>query len=278
MPRQWFYSHNGHNFGPVSGRQLKYLAATGGLQPEDLIWPEGDEPEQGTVAREALDFTKLRRLAQEVQRRRALNKALTAEDQLFEWTDEIDRLFRDPEQAQGPVPEWLQPAKPVAAELPDWLNEAPAEEPPPPPAEPAEPPVPVAPAVPIAPPVAAPVGGGLLERIGIDPLTEQVVDWGKLKAWLQDQMRQRPGELPVPTEMDPDPFQTARRQLAAWFDLPKNRDRVKYGERAAIREDPALRLFMNHFQRYGADKQARLWEFVDFLIEARSRDAAFGDA
>ena len=30
---------------------------------------------------------------------------------------------------------------------------------------------------------------------------------------------------------------------------------------------------MSHFERYGLDKQARLWEFVDFLIETRRRDA-----
>src|SRR5262249_58123095 len=38
MAHRWFYSHNGSTLGPVSARQLKYLAATGGLQPEDLIW------------------------------------------------------------------------------------------------------------------------------------------------------------------------------------------------------------------------------------------------
>lgn len=267
MAHRWFYAHNGNTLGPVSGRQLKYLAATGGLQPQDLIWAEGSDPEQAIVAGSALDFANLRRLAQEVQRRGAPGKAPTAEDQLPGWLDEIDQLFRDSEQAVGPVPEWLQPTRPAAtAGLPEWFDDVAAEEPPPPPEEPVVPPEP---AVPIAPPVAAPVSGGLLERMGIDPLTEQVVDWGKLKAWLEVQVRQRPGELPAPTEFDPDPFQTARKQLAAWFDLKKNRDRLACGDIAALRDDPALSLFMRHFERYGIEKQARLWEFVDFLIETR---------
>jgi hypothetical protein len=271
MAHRWFYSHNGSTLGPVSARQLKYLAATGGLQPEDLIWADGTDPERATVAGQALDFANLRRLAQEVQRRGAPARTPpttpTAEEQMPGWIDEIDRLFRDPEQALGPVPEWLQPPRPAGTgELPEWLGELPTEESSAPPAEPE---VPIAPAVPVAPPVAAPVGGGLLERIGIDPVTEQVVDWGKLKAWLAEQFRKRPGELPVPSEFDVDPFQAGRKQLAAWFDLPKNRDRLARGEAAALREDPALRLFLSHFERYGADKLARLWEFVEFLIETR---------
>jgi hypothetical protein len=274
MARRWFYSHNGSSLGPVSARQLKYLAATGGLQPEDLIWAEGTDPERATAAGQAMDFANLRRLAQEVQRRgtpaRTPPTAPTAEEQLPGWTDEIDRLFRDPEQALGPVPDWLQPPRPPGTgELPEWLGALPTEGEP---ARPEGPAAPVAPAVPIAPPVAAPVAGGLLERMGIDPLTEQVVDWGKLKRWLEAQMRVRPGALAVPGESDPDPFQTARKQLAAWFSQEKNRERLARGDTESVRGDPLLHEFMSYFERYGADKQARLWEFVDFLIESRLRN------
>jgi hypothetical protein len=274
MARRWFYSHNGSTLGPVSARQLKYLAATGGLQPEDLIWAEGTDPERATVAGQAMDFANLRRLAQQVQRRGAPAKSPsptpTPDEQLPGWLDEIDQLFRDPEQALGPVPEWLQPPRPAGTgDLPEWLGDLPGDGPPPPAPE-----VPVAPAVPVAPPVAAPVGGGLLERMGIDPLTEQVVDWGKLKRWLEAQMRVRPGALPVPSESDPDPFQTARKQLAAWISQERNRERLACGDTESVRGDPLLREFMSHFDRYGADKQARLWEFVDFLIESRLRNPA----
>src|SRR5262249_6707649 len=141
--------------------------------------------------------------------------------------------------------------------VPDWLQDVSAAEPPPGP-EPAPAPLPPvavsAAGVPIAPPVAAPVGHALLERMGIDPVSERVVDWAKLKRWLEEQMRQRPGELPVPPETDADPFQMARKQLAAWFDLPKNRERLRCGELSALRQDPALVQFMAHFERYGRDK------------------------
>jgi len=239
MARRWFYAHNEHVHGPVSARQLKYLAATGGLQPQDPIWPEGADASAGVVAEQALNFVALRRLAQDARRRPAANKPPPTADQLPEWLDEMDGLYRDPEQALGPVPEWLQPSQPAASALPDWLSDLSGAAPPtlapgPEPAAPSPPlAAPVAAAlggVPIAPPVAAPVGGGLLARMGIDPVTEQVVDWTKLKAWLEEQVRRRPGgELPVPSEGDPDPFQTARKQLAAWFDLAKNRDRLACG-------------------------------------------------
>jgi hypothetical protein len=278
MARQWFYAHNGQTHGPVSGRQIKYLAATGGLQPHDVIWPEGSDPQKAVVAERTLDFGALRRMAQKL-RRPGASRPPSAADALPEWVDEMDVLFRDPEHAVGPVPDWLQPADaaPPTGAVPDWLSDVAGAEPSAP--EPASPPLaaPVAvgtAGVPIAPPVASPVGNALLERMGIDPVTERVVDWGKLKRWLEEQVRQRPGELPVPPETDADPFQTARRQLADWFDLPKNRDRLACGELSALRQDAALVLFMGHFERYGRDKLARLWEFVDFLIDARLRNPA----
>lgn len=38
---QWHYSKDGQQQGPVSPEQLKQLAATGELQPTDLVWKEG---------------------------------------------------------------------------------------------------------------------------------------------------------------------------------------------------------------------------------------------
>ena len=230
-----------------------------------------------------LDFAALRRAAQKAHLRPAAKKPEPAENKLPGWLDELDSLFREPALAVGPTPDWLQPSEPAAPGLPDWFDESsPSEDAEPEPEEPepeapASPPLaaPVAAApaeVPIAAPVAAPVGGSLLQRMGIDPTTERVVDWAKLKAWISEQLAQRPGgELPVPTEFDADPFQTARKQLAAWFALKKNQERITQGEDAAIRQDPALQQFMNHFVRFGAEKQAHLWEFVDFLIETRRR-------
>lgn len=41
MAAEWFYSKAGKRFGPVSGQQLKELAAKGQLDPADLVWKEG---------------------------------------------------------------------------------------------------------------------------------------------------------------------------------------------------------------------------------------------
>ncbi len=41
MSDQWFYSHAAAVHGPVSGDDLRRLAHTGGLLPEDLVWPVG---------------------------------------------------------------------------------------------------------------------------------------------------------------------------------------------------------------------------------------------
>ncbi len=41
MASEWYYTRNGQRHGPVSGHELKRLAATGGLLPTDLIWKDG---------------------------------------------------------------------------------------------------------------------------------------------------------------------------------------------------------------------------------------------
>lgn len=40
METQWYYRKDGQKLGPVSSRQLKELAASGQLQPTDMIWRE----------------------------------------------------------------------------------------------------------------------------------------------------------------------------------------------------------------------------------------------
>jgi hypothetical protein len=41
MAREWLYSHDGKEHGPVSTDQLKELAQTGALLPTDTVWTEG---------------------------------------------------------------------------------------------------------------------------------------------------------------------------------------------------------------------------------------------
>jgi len=41
MARQWFYTHDSEQQGPVSAAELKELAAAGKLSRQDLVWAEG---------------------------------------------------------------------------------------------------------------------------------------------------------------------------------------------------------------------------------------------
>ena len=40
---QWYYARNDEPFGPVSATELKQLADSGQLAPDDLLWREGME-------------------------------------------------------------------------------------------------------------------------------------------------------------------------------------------------------------------------------------------
>lgn len=41
MAEEWHYAHDGKQLGPVSSEELRRLAASGQLQPTDLIWKNG---------------------------------------------------------------------------------------------------------------------------------------------------------------------------------------------------------------------------------------------
>jgi len=41
MADQWYYAHQGQQAGPVSIEQLRQLAASGQLQPSDVVWKQG---------------------------------------------------------------------------------------------------------------------------------------------------------------------------------------------------------------------------------------------
>jgi hypothetical protein len=41
MADQWYYAHQGQQAGPVSIEQLRQLAASGQLQPDDMVWKQG---------------------------------------------------------------------------------------------------------------------------------------------------------------------------------------------------------------------------------------------
>ncbi|HKB37917.1 MAG TPA: protein phosphatase 2C domain-containing protein [Gemmataceae bacterium] len=59
MGDRWYYTHRGQTHGPVSGAELRQLAARRELLPEDLLWAEGEKRDQAIEAQAALDFSSL---------------------------------------------------------------------------------------------------------------------------------------------------------------------------------------------------------------------------
>ena len=41
MADQWYYNHQGQQFGPVAASEIKRLALSGNLNPDDLVWKAG---------------------------------------------------------------------------------------------------------------------------------------------------------------------------------------------------------------------------------------------
>jgi serine/threonine protein phosphatase PrpC len=56
MSDRWFYTHAGQTLGPVTAEQLRQLAASGRLAPNDPIWPEGGQQSGAVPAQVAIDF------------------------------------------------------------------------------------------------------------------------------------------------------------------------------------------------------------------------------
>src|SRR5579875_2338036 len=56
MIDRWYYTHAGKTLGPVSSTQLRQLAASGQLVPNDLIWPDGAQQSGAVLAQAAVDF------------------------------------------------------------------------------------------------------------------------------------------------------------------------------------------------------------------------------
>lgn len=92
MIDRWYYTRDGKKLGPVTAAQLRQLAASGGLGPQDLIWPEGRQQSEGVPAQAALDFkTPAPPLA---------NKP--------DWLDDIRAVAVEKKSAAPAKPDWLE--------------------------------------------------------------------------------------------------------------------------------------------------------------------------
>src|SRR5438552_572482 len=56
MSEGWFYAHDGRTRGPVPVAEIKWLAACGGLLPDDLIWLARLDRQRAIPARTVLNL------------------------------------------------------------------------------------------------------------------------------------------------------------------------------------------------------------------------------
>jgi tetratricopeptide (TPR) repeat protein len=56
MIDRWYYTHAGQTLGPATTEQLRQLAGSGLLVPNDLIWPEGRQKSEAVPAQASIDF------------------------------------------------------------------------------------------------------------------------------------------------------------------------------------------------------------------------------
>jgi protein phosphatase len=59
MAARWYYTHAGRQLGPTTADELRHLASTGALHPEDRIWREGDDPARALPAGAAVPLLAL---------------------------------------------------------------------------------------------------------------------------------------------------------------------------------------------------------------------------
>jgi hypothetical protein len=264
---QWYYKRGEQTHGPVPVAELKTLAATGLLQPDDLLWPEGMDPAEAIAACAALDFSALARVAHP----------------LPDWLSDVEQA-----QPSGPLP---PPA--MSPQLPDWLADVRMAE-----TEPVPPPAPTESGPPAtgehAGPAALPDWVESLRQTEqvlvppaptIEPAPEiptvlpakEKLHRGDHQATTEDATI--PEVLPADQEKEPpaetvplaERFRKARIEIEHWVDRDENRLLVLSGDLEAVRRDADLQEVLRRYEGFGDEMTAKLWRHLEFMVENRRK-------
>lgn len=101
MAQRWYYARGGQKIGPVTSQELRYLAASGALQPTDLVWVEGND--RGKEARSVVGlFTPVAAESPSTDPRRAGRTAGT--DGVVDPALDLDRLRSRLTRHAGAIP------------------------------------------------------------------------------------------------------------------------------------------------------------------------------
>jgi serine/threonine protein kinase len=123
MPARWFFVHDGKAYGPVTNDQLRQVAFAGILGPNDLIWPEGVEPQHAAPAHAMIDIVEL---CNPTVTPRATPKpraeplvsvpASSSSVALPDWLNDVQQL-------ESPAVRHHIPQKRTTGPLPKWLDD-----------------------------------------------------------------------------------------------------------------------------------------------------------
>jgi len=133
-------------------------------------------------------------------------------------------------------------------------------------------------ATPAAPPEPEVIEVTLLEPLGYDPQTGQILDPAAYANWQRAQQQQRAKENQAQPGLSVyEVFLAARKTLQDWVDADANKPFVISASPEALRQHPELQGLVRVYQGYGQVMLDKLWKHLDFLVENRRKfHAAFG--
>lgn len=122
MIDRWYYTHAGKSLGPVTAAQLRQLASTGQLSPNDLIWPEGGQQSGGVPAQAAIDFD-ARALAAMPAPPPSPAPTIPPPANKPDWLDDIRAAAKTEKKPAAPAqPDWLEDVRAAEKENQELLT------------------------------------------------------------------------------------------------------------------------------------------------------------
>lgn len=118
LPSRWFFIHDGKAYGPVTNDQLRQVAFAGILGPNDLIWPEGVDPQHAAPAHATIDIVDICNptVGKPAEKPAFAAPARSSPGALPDWLSDVRKLE---EPAAKPRP----PSKGTSGPLPKWLDD-----------------------------------------------------------------------------------------------------------------------------------------------------------
>ena len=107
MLDRWYYLHAGKTLGPVTAAQLRQLAGSGRLEPNDPIWPEGRNQKEAVPAQAAIPF----------------GRQTTPLENKPDWLDDVRAAFSVEEKSTPAPPslDWLDDVRATEEKVSEFL-------------------------------------------------------------------------------------------------------------------------------------------------------------